>query len=176
VQNRLLKTFLLSAALCAALPISGALPFLGGGSSYHLQGEMAPDFALRSWQGPNIRLSEYRGDVVALSFFGSRCGQCGTQIATLSRLLDVYESAGLAALAVNVDDDQEKAREYISAHRTAVPMLMDPEKSVARSYRVDNLPMLLIIDRSGRIRHVYRDYRNGHDAQYLDQIKALLDE
>ena len=170
VQNRRLNPFLLAAALLVStVPATGAAP-------YRLQGQSAPDFALRSSGGPNVRLSEYRGDVVVLSFFGSRCGQCGTQIASLGRLLDIYGSAGLTALAVNVDDDQVAAQEYIAAHRTSVPMLLDPEKSVARAYRVDDLPMLLIIDRAGRIRYVHRDYRNGHDAQYLDQIKVLLDE
>ena len=170
MQNRPLTLLLLAAALL--------VPFRSGQAAapYRLQGQSAPDFALRSAAGPNMRLSEYRGDVVVLSFFGTRCGQCGTQIASLDRLLSVYGAAGLTALAVNVDDDQEAAREYIAAHRTSVPMLLDPEKSVARAYRVDDLPMLLIIDRAGRIRYVHRDYRNGHDAQYIDQIKVLLDE
>ena len=152
------------------------LPAQAAAPAYRLQGQSAPDFALRSFDGPNIRLSEHRGEVVLLTFFGSRCGECGTQLATLDGLVGTYGSAGLVALAINVDDDQQDAREYIAAHRTAVPMLLDPEKSVARAYRVDNLPMLLIIDRAGLIRHVHRDYRNGHDVQYLDQIKVLLDE
>lgn len=145
-------------------------------AAYRLQGEPAPDFALRSWDGPNQRLSEHRGEVVALAFFGSRCGQCGAQLSSLSRLLDTYRSAGFTALAINVDDDQRAAAGFIASHRTSVPMLLDPEKSVARAYRVDFLPMLLIIDRGGRIRYAHRDFRTGQDAQYLDQIKVLLDE
>jgi peroxiredoxin len=170
VQNRRYSLFLLAAAL---------LGTAGPGASataYRLEGQEAPDFALRSPGGPNQRLSEYRGQVVALTFFGSRCGQCGAQLTSLSRLLDTYQSAGLSALAVNVDDNQKAAGEFIAAHRTSVPMLLDPEKGVAKAYRIDFLPMLLIIDRAGRIRYVHRDYRPGQDARYLDQIKVLLDE
>jgi peroxiredoxin len=170
VQNRSVSLFLLAAALLGATgPVAGA-------TAYRLEGQEAPDFALRSAGGPNLRLSEYRGQVVALTFYGSRCGQCGAQLAGLSRLLDTYQSAGLAAMAVNVDDNQQAAGEFIAAHRTSVPMLLDPEKVVAKAYRIDFLPMLLIIDRSGRIRYVHRDYRPGQDARYLDQIKVLLDE
>jgi peroxiredoxin len=170
VRNRSFSLFLLAAALLGS-PGPGS-----AATAYRLQGQEAPDFALRTWGGPNLRLSEYRGQVVALTFFGSRCGQCGAQLGRLSRLLDTYHSAGLVAMAVNVDDNQEAAGEFIVAHPTSVPMLLDPEKVVAKAYRIDFLPMLLIIDRAGRIRYVHRDYRPGQDVQYLDQIKVLLDE
>lgn len=170
MQKRRISLFLLAAALLgSAVPGAGA-------AAYRLQGQQAPDFVLRSWGGPNLRLSEHRGEVVALAFFGSRCGQCGAQLSSLSTLLDTYRSAGFTAVAVNVDDDQQAAGEFISGHRTSIPMLLDPEKEVAKAYRVDFLPMLLIIDRKGLIRHAHRDYRTGQEAQYLDQIKVLLDE
>jgi peroxiredoxin len=153
-----------------------ANPAPAAGPAYRLEGQMAPDFALRSWGGPNLRLSEHRGEVVALTFFGSHCGQCGAQIAGLARVLDTYQSAGLAVLAVNVDDDPQAANQFIAGHRTAVPMLLDPDKTVARIYRVDVLPLLLIIDRAGRIRYAQRDFRPGQDAQSLNRIKTLLDE
>ena len=169
MQNRRNSLFLLAASLAAlTLPAAGA--------EYRLTGQAAPDFALRSAGGPNIRLSEHRGEVVLLAFFGSSCDQCGDQLAVLSRMVDTYKSAGLAALAVNVDDDQAKAAKFIAAHRASFPMLLDPAKTVARNYRVDNLPMLLLVDRAGAIRYAYRDFRSGDEARYLAQTRQLLDE
>ncbi len=55
-------------------------------------------------------------------------------------------------------------------------MLLDPAKQVARTYRVDNLPMLLVVDRGGTIRWAARDFKNGSEAGYLEQVRALLDE
>jgi peroxiredoxin len=170
VQNRRISLFLLAAALLGTCLCGAAEP------SYALQGKAAPDFALRATAGPNFRLSEHRGDVVMLVFWGSRCGQCGSQLASLSRLVDTYRSAGLAAFAVNVDDDQVAAVEFAVGHPVSFPVLLDPAKAVARQYRVDNLPMLLLVDRAGVIRYVHRDHRSGSDALYLDQVKVLLDE
>ncbi|HXC58738.1 MAG TPA: TlpA disulfide reductase family protein [Steroidobacteraceae bacterium] len=171
VQNRWNSLFLLAAVLLgAAWTATAADP------AYRLLGKTAPDFALRGTSGANFRLSEHRGDVVAVAFWGSRCGTCGAQLGTLSRLVDTYQSAGLAALAVNVDDDQSAAASFAVAHPVSFPVLLDPGKTVARQYRVDNLPMLLLIDRSGAIRYVHRNHRSGSDAQYLEQIRVLLDE
>jgi peroxiredoxin len=170
VQNRRKSLFLLAAALLGAGLCASAEP------RYGLQGQAAPDFALRATSGTNFRLSEHRGEVTLLVFWGSRCGQCGPQLAMLSRMVDTYRSAGLTALAINVDDDQVAAAEFAVAHPVSFPVLLDPAKAVARQYRVDNLPMLLLLDRAGVIRHVHRDYRSGSDARYLDQIKVLLDE
>ena len=38
-----------------------------------LEGQPAPDFALKSASGQNLRLSEYRGDVVLINFFATWC-------------------------------------------------------------------------------------------------------
>jgi peroxiredoxin len=173
VQNRRNSLFLLAGSL-AALAVTLALP--AAAAEYRLTGQAAPDFALRSAGGPNFRLSEHRGEVVLLAFFGSRCDLCVDQLAVLSRMVTTYKSAGLAALAVNVDDDQAKAAQFIAAHTASFPMLLDPEKSVARNYRVDNLPMLLLVDRGGAIRYAYRDYHKGDEARYLAQTRQLLDE
>lgn len=147
-----------------------------GAQSYKLVGSRAPDFTLKATSGTNFRLAEYRGQVVLLAFWGSRCGQCGPQLAAVSRLVHTYQSAGLAALAVNVDDDLVAAARFAVAHPAGFPLLLDPGKQVARNYRVDNLPMLLLVDRGGTIRWAARDYRSGSEAEYLEQVKALLDE
>ena len=170
VRNRWNSLLLLTAALIAAAVAAHAA------DAYRLTGKRAPDFALRGTSGVNFRLSEYRGDVVALAFWGSRCGTCGEQLGALSRMVNTYQSAGLTTLAVNVDDDQAAAASFAAAHPVAFPMLLDPAKVVAKAYQVDNLPMLLLIDRSGAIRYVHRNYRSGSDAQYLNEIRVLLDE
>jgi peroxiredoxin len=171
VQNRWNSLFLLAAALLGMAWTASAAD-----REYRLLGKAAPDFALRATSGANFRLSEYRGDVIAVAFWGSRCGTCGAQLSALSRMVDTYQKAGLTALAVNVDDDQAAAASFAVAHPVSFPVLLDPAKSVAKQYRVDNLPMLLLIDRGGAIRYVYRNHRSGSDAQYQEQIRVLLDE
>jgi peroxiredoxin len=154
-----------------ACAIAAAAP-----APYRLLGKVAPDFALHAAVGENVRLSEHRGKVVVLSFWGSTCGSCTTQLAALSQSLKTYESAGLLVFGVGVDDDPARAREFASDQSVAFPLLLDPLKVVSREYRVDNLPMTLLIDRSGAVRYVHRDYNAKSDAQYLNELRELLNE
>lgn len=145
-------------------------------TAYALLGHEAPDFALRAVNGNNVRLSEHRGDVVVLSFWGSRCGQCRTQLAALDRSFKTYRSAGLQVFGVNVDDDQGGALEFARTQALGFPLLLDPQKAVARAYQVDNLPMTVLIDRGGAVRQVHRDFSSKFEPAYLQQLRVLLNE
>ena len=143
---------------------------------YPLVGKEAPDFALHALVGSNVRLSEHLGDVVVVSFWGSRCGPCATQLNALNRSLSTYASVGLKVFGVSVDDDQVRALEYAKGQSVSFPLLLDPSKSVSRLYVVDNLPMTVLIDRGGVVRHVHRDYSAKDEALYLKELRALLNE
>ncbi|MFI4914415.1 MAG: peroxiredoxin family protein [Steroidobacterales bacterium] len=140
-----------------------------------LLGKPAPDFALPSVGGGNERLSEHRGEVVVVAFWSSRCSLCAPQLAALDALYATYHSAGLVTLAVSVDDDLARAREYANAHAAKFPLLIDASKSVSRDYDIAQLPTLVLIDRSGRVRYLHADYR-ANDSSYVDEVRVLLDD
>ncbi len=135
----------------------------------------APDFALPAFVGDNVRLSEYRGQPVILSFWSSRCGTCGPALSALDRLFGTYRSSGLIVLGVSVDDDSQRARDFARAHVTAFPLLLDQAKSVSRSYGIDRLPTTVLIDRAGVVRYLHNEFRSD-DPSYVTQIRALLDD
>jgi peroxiredoxin len=143
---------------------------------YALIGAQAPDFALHAVTGGNVRLSEHRGDVVVLTFWGSRCTPCRSQLASLDRSFATYRSAGLQVYGIGVDDDPNRALEFAHRQSVAFALLLDPEKGVSRSYQVDNLPMTLLIDRGGVVRHVMRDFDQKSEVLYLQRLRELLNE
>lgn len=147
-----------------------------GAGRHALVGKPAPDFALRSSTGPNLRLSEHRGDVVVLSFWSSRCNTCRLQLSELDRMYATYRPAGFVVFGINVDDDPAAAIEFARAQGASFPMLLDPTKSTARSYDIDNLPMLIAIDRFGVVRLVRRDDRRSGISEYTSALRKLIDE
>jgi peroxiredoxin len=159
-----------AAAALAAAGVAAAQP------EYPLIAQTAPDFTLHAAVGGNVRLSEHRGEVVVLCFWSSACSSCRTQLAALSRSLATYRSAGLEIYGIGVDDEPARALEYARRSAVAFPMLLDPAKAVSRAYQVDNLPMTVLIDRSGIVRDVLRDYSARSEELYLHQLRTLLNE
>jgi peroxiredoxin len=162
--------------LCVAVAALGAALAAPAQPTYALIGKAAPDFALRASAGDNVRLSEHRGEVVVLSFWSNRCTPCRTQLAALDRSFRTYRSARLVVYGVGVDDQPALALEFARSSGVSFPMLLDPAKNVSRNFEVDNLPMTVLIDRNGVIRHVLRDYSPASETLYLQELRALLNE
>src|SRR5215813_10403167 len=69
----------------------------------------APDFALRSLEGPNLRLQEQRGRVVMVNFWATWCGPCRVEMPHLARLYEKYRASGFQLLGINIDEDPRQA-------------------------------------------------------------------
>lgn len=145
-------------------------------ASSGLTGQTAPDFALKSSTGENMRLSEYRGDVVMVNFWATWCGPCRQEMPLLDDLHSRYERVGFNLLGVNIDDDSSRAMDMIRELGVSFPVLFDARKEVSRLYEVDAMPVTVIIDREGTVRYVHQGYKPGYEEKYLDQVRSLLRE
>jgi peroxiredoxin len=140
-----------------------------------LTGMPAPDFVLKSVSGQNVRLSEFRGEVVMLSFAATWCGDCRAQLAHLDEMQTRYRDAGVELLAVSLDQNAKQAGE-LAASGASYPVLHDVGGAVGRLYDVGKVPVVVLVDRAGTVRKVFEGYRRGNEADYLESVQALLRE
>ena len=145
-------------------------------ASSGMEGHQAPDFALKSSSGENLRLSEYRGDVVMINFWATWCGPCRQEMPLLDELYTRYQRVGFNLLGVNIDDDSGRAMKMIDELGVNFPVLFDAHKQVSKLYEVEAMPVTVLVDREGTVRHVHHGYRPGYEEKYLDQIRSLLRE
>jgi peroxiredoxin len=136
----------------------------------------APDFALASTAGTNYRLSEYRGEVVALVFWASWCGDCRRELERFERLRRTYGSVGLTVLGVNLDKDPGQAAALAGAAGIGYPVLLDQAQDVSRTYRADELPLIVLIDRHGAIRARHDALNERDERGLLVDLRDLIDE
>ncbi len=139
-------------------------------------GKPAPDFALKSMTGENLRLSEYRGEVVMLNFWATWCGPCRQEMPLLDELYTRYERVGITLLVVNIDDDSRRAIEQKRELCVDFPVWFDATKDVSKLYEVNAMPVTVILDREGNVRHVHQGYKPGYEEKYLNEVRALLRE
>ncbi|MBL8225586.1 MAG: TlpA family protein disulfide reductase [Chromatiales bacterium] len=136
----------------------------------------APDFALRSVSGQNLRLSEYRGQPVLLTFWADWCGTCQAQLAELADLGRRYAGQDVAVLAVNIDGADRREAANTTASRLGLTVLRDDAQAVARAYDLGTLPVTLLVDPDGRIRGTWERYRPGTTGELEAELARLMAE
>jgi peroxiredoxin len=136
----------------------------------------APDFTLRTLDGPNLRLQEQRGRVVMLNFWATWCGPCRLEMPHLNKLYEKYRAAGFTLLGVNIDEDAGNAAGLSSKLGLRFPVLLDSDKKVSRLYDLGTMPSSVLIDRDGRVRFIHLGYKDGYELTYEKQIRELLKE
>jgi peroxiredoxin len=136
----------------------------------------APDFTLKTLDGPNLRLQEQRGRVVMVNFWATWCGPCRQEMPQLNKLYEKYRGSGFVLLGVNVDDDTRNAASVAGKLGVKFPVLLDTDKAVSKRYELATMPSTVIIDRDGKVRYMHRGYRDGFEDTYEKQIRELLKE
>jgi peroxiredoxin len=136
----------------------------------------AENFTLKSAQGSNIRLSEYRGQVVLINFWASWCGPCRQEMPHLDDLQKKYEALGFTVFGVNVEQDRKMADQVLKDIPVTFPILFDDQNTVSELYDVDAMPATVLVDRNGDIRFVHRGYKSGYEDEYERQIRSLIKE
>lgn len=111
----------------------------------------APDFTLIANNGTSVRLSDYKGKIVLLDFWATRCGGCKVEIPWYTEFQSKYKDKGLALIGVAMDDDGwTKVRPFAQAKKMNYPVVLGDEP-LAKQYGVTALPVTLLIDGEGKI-------------------------
>ena len=106
----------------------------------------AKNFSLKDLDGKIQRLSDYRGKVVLLNFWGSWCPPCRREMPSMERLYQTLKNEPFTVLAVN----QSESLDLVFAFTGEIdpvptfPMLLDLKGAVPPQWGVLGLPMSLI--------------------------------
>ena len=128
----------------------------------------APAMTPQVVSGPPVPdLAALRGRVVLLDFFASWCGPCRVAMPWLDGLQSRLGPRGLSILGVT-DEAPTVARR--TATDTGVRYPIASHRTASLRYGVQSLPTLVLLDRRGVVREVYR----GIDGAQARQLEALV--
>jgi peroxiredoxin len=140
-------------------------------------GKTAPDIVGVDLEGHALRLSDYRGKVVALVFSGDWCGICRSEYPYERLLLELYKNWPFAI--VGVDSGVNRAADLASKTEQGLtfrswwdpPATGATEGPIASAWNVVGWPTVYVIDAQGVIRFV--DLR---EEDLLKGVRQLLTE
>jgi thiol-disulfide isomerase/thioredoxin len=108
--------------------------------------------------------------VAVIDLWATWCTACEQERPKLERLHAAYGSQGLRVVGLNVGESTTVVSAYLAENRVSYPIYLDSDFRLADALGEKRLPMILVVDRSGRI--VQRSTRL--DAETLAVVKAQL--
>lgn len=132
-------------------------------------------FSLPSLDGKGtISSKDYKGKVMIVDFWASWCAPCKASFAAYNDLLKQYGDKGLVIIGVNIDNDKEKAMEFLAENPASFHIAADPTKKVAAEYNLPTMPTAYIIGRSGDILYTHAGYHEGDLAGMEKEVADAL--
>lgn len=102
--------------------------------------------------GGTYDVSQDRGKVVVVNFWGSWCNPCRAEADDLEQTFQATKAKNVTFIGVNSRDDRDSAKAF-ERGRVTYPSIFDSDGSVALKFDVTQVstPATLILDRQGRI-------------------------
>jgi len=127
----------------------------------------APDFTARTFDGKDVTLADYKGQVLVINFWATWCGPCKKELPLLDSIYRVATDGnyGLKILAITTEDSLPM--------NDLKPLAAKVSFDMARHYHgpygvMKGVPTNYIIDRNGILRY------GKADAFTLDSLNEVL--
>ena len=144
--------------------------FLGYGNALSAQ---APDFELDGQQ-KQVKLSDYRGQVVYLDFWASWCQPCRNSFSWMNKMQSLYGKEGFKVIAINLDESRTKADKFLQQIPAEFDVAYDPRGNTAESYKLRGMPSSYIIDKNGTMAHRNLGFHGKDEEKLEENIRRLL--
>lgn len=114
-------------------------------------GSSAPDFTTTTSDGSQVRLSDFVGHPVWLTFGASWCQPCRAENPDVEAAYRSFEGRGLVVLQVFMSEDAGAVRDYATRVGISYVTVPDPDERLAAEYRILGIPSHFFIDASGKL-------------------------
>ncbi len=107
----------------------------------------APDFILPViGKNDTITLSDYKGQWVLLDFWFMACVPCRKLAPQIESIYKQYETKGLKVFGINIDENNENLRTFVSKTKHSYPMLCSYGTDITSFYKVSSYPTVIVIN------------------------------
>ena len=164
-------------AVFLAIIVIFAMPSYRHGEA-SVAGTRAEDFAMQL-DGKPTHLSDLRGKIVVLNFWGSWCPPCIEETPALNRLQKYISARNGVVLGVAADEDPAAYENFLKEHGVIFETYRDPatkdqHSPIAQSYGTSMIPETYIIGRDGKIARKIIGMQEWDSPEMLAYFDSIL--
>lgn len=142
--------------------------------------EQAPVVPLQQLEnnvaGKTTSIADYKGKLIYLDFWASWCGPCRKEMPVLQTFHIKYNTLGVLVWGVNVEQENQAGKDFLVDLNLSFPIFFDSSNTISASYKIEAMPTTVIVGRSGKVRYIFRGYKDGYEQKYAKAIKKLIRE
>jgi thiol-disulfide isomerase/thioredoxin len=138
-------------------------------------GSVPQDQLGKDLKGNPIRISDYHGKVVIVSFWASWCGPCMKELPVLAGVVKRVGPDQLQVIAVNFHDETKPFKYVVDALKNyPITILRDQNRKASKEFGVKAIPRMIIIGRDGKVAADHTGYGEGMIPELVEQLNTLL--
>lgn len=136
-------------------------------------GKTAPEIGGEDLDGRPLKLSDYRGKVVLLTFWASWCGPCMAMVPQERALAERMKNRPFALVGINGDEERDVARRTAESREMSWRSFWNggPNGPITDQWNVQGWPTIYVLDRDGVIR-----FKQVHEKKLDEAVELLVEE
>ena len=135
-------------------------------------GSTAPDFTVQD-SDHKVTLSQFRGQVVVLNFWGTFCPPCIEETPSLVQMQKRLKDKGVVVLAVSIDTDDNAYHKFLKDYKIDLVTVRDGAQKTSSLYGTFGWPETYVIDRNGTIRRKFIGAVDWSSPEITDYLSKL---
>jgi cytochrome c biogenesis protein CcmG, thiol:disulfide interchange protein DsbE len=144
-------------------------------SNIALASQPAPSINLPGING-TVQSANLKGKVIYVDFWASWCKPCKQSFPWLNDMQAKYKQLGFEVVAINVDQEQSAANDFLQKLSPQFTVAFDPSGKTAEQFHVQGMPSSYLIDRQGNVRAAHVGFREADRAKLEQAVTKLLQE
>jgi peroxiredoxin len=141
-------------------------------------GFVMPDFSLLDSSANSVKISDLRGSVVVLNFWGSWCPPCRAEMPELNAMYNRLKDKGLRVVGVNFAETKDKAVAYLQQNPVSYDLWYGSDAretvNLFRSWGGTGVPWNIILGRDGKVHSWMIGYGPGAMEEMERRVQTLL--
>lgn len=160
--------------ICCFLYMSNII--YGQDENVILVGQQVPDFVINSENGETIKMNDFKGKIVLITFFATWCAPCRKELPLLQEKIwfKYRDNSNFCLLIFGRGHSLEEIDKFKRAYKFDLPIYPDYNGSIFNLFAKNSVPRNYIIDKTGVVLYSSEGFSNQEFNKMISFIESLL--